>query len=112
MKNQLPLGSKLGVVLVDMYFKCSRVEKAPKIFEISGKSVDPCVVDILARAGRLEEAGGLSEAKPMEPNEVVWRSLLSACKNHGSTGIGHSGAKNLLQISSYDFSSYILIFIM
>jgi pentatricopeptide repeat protein len=39
------------------------------------------MVDIFGRAGHIEEAGKLIEEMPIEPNDVIWRTLLSACKN-------------------------------
>lgn len=39
-----------------------------------------CMVDLLGRVGRLEEAFDLVKKMPMEPNEVVWGSLLGACR--------------------------------
>lgn len=38
-----------------------------------------CVVDLLARAGLLDEALDLVSSMPMKPDVVVWRSLLDAC---------------------------------
>ncbi|XP_078428035.1 pentatricopeptide repeat-containing protein At5g50990-like [Wolffia australiana] len=38
-------------------------------------------VDLLARAGRLEEARRAAETLPVPPDAAVWRALLSACRN-------------------------------
>ncbi|KAM1026166.1 hypothetical protein ACFX13_039844 [Malus domestica] len=42
-----------------------------------------CVIDMYAGAGRLEEACKFVKSKPVEPNAVVWRLLISACRVHG-----------------------------
>ncbi|MQL96063.1 hypothetical protein Taro_028737 [Colocasia esculenta] len=68
-----------------------------------------CVVDILGRDGQLEEARRMIEGMPMEPNDVVWRSLLSACRNHGNLEIGEHVAKRLIEMSSADSSSFVLL---
>lgn len=41
-----------------------------------------CLVDLLGRAGLIEEAYEIIENMPMEPNTVILRSFLSACRNH------------------------------
>lgn len=42
-----------------------------------------CVVDLLGKAGKLEEAYEIIKSMKLEPNIVVWGSFLSACKEHG-----------------------------
>uniref|UniRef100_A0ACD5T828 Uncharacterized protein n=1 Tax=Avena sativa TaxID=4498 RepID=A0ACD5T828_AVESA len=42
-----------------------------------------CVVDMLGRAGRLDEAEELIAAMPVRPDAPIWGSLLSACRAHG-----------------------------
>lgn len=39
-----------------------------------------CMVDLLARAGRAEEAIQFIGSMPLEPNAVVWATLLSSCR--------------------------------
>ncbi|XP_038877521.1 pentatricopeptide repeat-containing protein At5g66520-like [Benincasa hispida] len=41
-----------------------------------------CMVDLLGRSGLLEEAYGVIKSMRLEPNVIVWSSLLSACKQH------------------------------
>uniref|UniRef100_A0A7N0VIP0 Chlororespiratory reduction 21 n=1 Tax=Kalanchoe fedtschenkoi TaxID=63787 RepID=A0A7N0VIP0_KALFE len=41
-----------------------------------------CVVDLLGRAGLLEDAVDLIRNMPIEPNEIVWGSFLAACRIH------------------------------
>ncbi|KAH6835247.1 hypothetical protein C2S53_012411 [Perilla frutescens var. hirtella] len=43
-----------------------------------------CMVDILGRAGQIEEAIRFTESMHLEPNSVIWATLLSACKLHGN----------------------------
>lgn len=44
-----------------------------------------CVVDMLGRAGKLQEAMDLVEGMPVEPNDTVLGSLLGACQIHSDT---------------------------
>lgn len=45
---------------------------------------------------------------PVEPNDVIWRSLLSACKTHESFNVGQPVAENLMRLDSPSPSSYVL----
>ena len=42
-----------------------------------------CMVDLLGRAGLIKEAYGLIMNMPIEPNAVIMRSFLGACKENG-----------------------------
>lgn len=42
-----------------------------------------CMVDLLGRAGLIEEAYDIIKNMPVEPNAVILRSFLGACRNHG-----------------------------
>ncbi|KAL5571547.1 hypothetical protein UlMin_021144 [Ulmus minor] len=68
-----------------------------------------CIVDILGRAGQVEEARRFIEEMPIEPNDVVWRTLLSACENHKKFDIGEPIAKNLITQESGNPSFYVLL---
>ncbi|KAL6270273.1 hypothetical protein ACE6H2_027184 [Prunus campanulata] len=41
-----------------------------------------CLVDLLGRVGLIEEAYEIIKNTPMEPNSVILRSFLGACRNH------------------------------
>lgn len=59
------------------------------------------MVDILARAGRLSEAYTFINNMPVEPDPIVWRTLLSACSNrdvNDNEGIGDKVRKRLLNL--------------
>ena len=42
-----------------------------------------CMVDLLGRAGLIDEAYEIIKNMPMEPNSVIIRSFLGACRTHG-----------------------------
>ncbi|KAI6685577.1 hypothetical protein NL676_031490 [Syzygium grande] len=42
-----------------------------------------CMVDLLGRAGLIEEAHRIIEMMPMEPNSIILRSFIGACRIHG-----------------------------
>lgn len=62
------------------------VEEGKRYFEMMVREfpLSPSlVVDMLGRAGRIEEAKGVIERMEMEPDEALWRAFLGACSIHG-----------------------------
>ncbi|XP_024189481.1 pentatricopeptide repeat-containing protein At2g37320 [Rosa chinensis] len=55
-----------------------------------------CIVDLLGRAGLLDEARDFIEKMPIRPNAVIWGSLLSSCRVHGGVWIGIEAAESRL----------------
>ncbi|XP_039119149.1 pentatricopeptide repeat-containing protein At4g13650 isoform X1 [Dioscorea cayenensis subsp. rotundata] len=68
-----------------------------------------CVVDILGRAGQLGRAKGFIEEMPIDPDAMVWRTLLSACAVHKNMEIGEFAAQHLLKLEPYDSANYVLL---
>ncbi|GAB4833040.1 hypothetical protein Ancab_007064 [Ancistrocladus abbreviatus] len=68
-----------------------------------------CMVDLLGRAGLLEEAKNLINGMPFKPNGTVWGALLSACHNYGDAKLAEFAASKLLELDLEDSGSYILI---
>ncbi|MQL97313.1 hypothetical protein Taro_030000 [Colocasia esculenta] len=57
-----------------------------------------CMVDLLARAGLIDEALDLVSTMPCKPDAVIWRSLLDACwKEKASVEVGESIARWVLE---------------
>lgn len=54
-----------------------------------------CMVDMLGRVGRVEEAEQLILKMEMEPDKVLWSSLLGACRMHGKVEIAERVEKQL-----------------
>lgn len=69
-----------------------------------------CLVDLLARAGRLKEAEDFVNAMPIEPDTVLWRTLIWACKVHGDADRAERLMKHLeiQDMRADDSGSYIL----
>lgn len=68
-----------------------------------------CMVDLLGRAGLLEEAWVLIKRMPMPPNEVVLGSLLGACGVHGKLQLGERLLHELLGMDTYNTEYHILL---
>lgn len=68
-----------------------------------------CLVDLLSRAGRLEEAMSVVESMPFQPNEVIFCSLLGACRVYGDVELAERVTKYMLQLDPECDSNYILL---
>lgn len=55
-----------------------------------------CHVDLLGRAGKLEDACALVMAMPMKPSTKIWSSLVSSCKLHGRLEVAEMLAHQLI----------------
>ncbi|KAK1412648.1 hypothetical protein QVD17_34066 [Tagetes erecta] len=55
-----------------------------------------CMIDLLARFGDLDEAIRLTESMDLEPNAVIWGTLIAACKVHGNSKLFEYVTKKVL----------------
>ncbi|GFY98976.1 mitochondrial editing factor 18 [Actinidia rufa] len=98
--------SHLGLVDVGKnYFdKMARIYKIRPTMEHYG-----CMVDMLGRAGMIEEAYQVIKNMPMEPNSIIIRSFIGACKNHGEVVCLDENMRKLLLESEPDLgANYVL----
>ncbi|ERM99697.1 hypothetical protein AMTR_s00099p00072730 [Amborella trichopoda] len=68
-----------------------------------------CIVDLLARAGLLEEAKMVIYKMPFEPDTAIWGSLLSACGTHGWTELGIKLGNFLIEIEPEHDGHYVML---
>ncbi|XP_047945213.1 putative pentatricopeptide repeat-containing protein At1g56570 [Salvia hispanica] len=68
-----------------------------------------CVVDLLGRAGRLQEAYKLIEAMPFMPDESVWGAFLGACKAHKLAELGSKAARRVLDLRPGVAGTYLAL---
>ncbi|XP_057966070.1 putative pentatricopeptide repeat-containing protein At3g25060, mitochondrial [Malania oleifera] len=68
-----------------------------------------CMVDLLARAGQVEEAYELVESMTSEPGIAIWVALLSGCCNHKNLLVGEKVAKKVLELKPDDSGIYALV---
>ncbi|KVI11029.1 pentatricopeptide repeat-containing protein At3g62890-like [Cynara cardunculus var. scolymus] len=68
-----------------------------------------CTVDLLGRAGRLNEAYELTAKMPMPPGASIWGALLSASKNHRNLSIAEISAKNLFVLEPENSGNYVVL---
>lgn len=68
-----------------------------------------CMVDLLGRVGRLEEAFSFITRMKTTPDHIMLGALLSACKIHGNLELGEKIAKTLLDCDKADSGTYVLL---
>ncbi|KAK1295075.1 putative pentatricopeptide repeat-containing protein [Acorus calamus] len=66
-----------------------------------------CVVDMLGRAGRVEEAMRMIREMPFEADEAMWTSVLDACRVHGKRELAEVAANWLLKMDVRDGGTYL-----
>nr|GMC92596.1 pentatricopeptide repeat-containing protein At2g03880, mitochondrial [Ipomoea batatas] len=68
-----------------------------------------CMVDLLGRAGKLDEAVKLIHEMECEPDAVTWRTLLGACRLHRNMDLAEYAVKQILKLDPSDAGTYILL---
>ncbi|XP_050215409.1 pentatricopeptide repeat-containing protein At1g20230 [Mercurialis annua] len=68
-----------------------------------------CMVNLLGRTGRLQEAYHMIEGMPFEPDACVWGALLSSCRVHNNVNLGEIAAKKLFELEPRNSGNYILL---
>jgi pentatricopeptide repeat protein len=68
-----------------------------------------CVVDLLGRAGQLQEAENMLMAMPFKPDVTAWMALLSACRIHGNMEMAEHIAKQILEMKPEYAGGYVLL---
>ncbi|XP_050880843.1 pentatricopeptide repeat-containing protein At5g48910 [Lathyrus oleraceus] len=66
-----------------------------------------CMVDLLARAGLIDEAVWLIETMTVAPDPVMWATLLDACKIHGLVEMGETIGNKLLKLDPTHDGHYV-----
>ncbi|XP_010263384.1 PREDICTED: putative pentatricopeptide repeat-containing protein At5g37570 [Nelumbo nucifera] len=68
-----------------------------------------CIVDMLGRAGQLDEAYELVKRMPMGSHPGALGSLLAACRTYGNVEIAESVAKQLFKLEPDNTGNYVLL---
>ncbi|KAF7025164.1 hypothetical protein CFC21_037391 [Triticum aestivum] len=99
-----------GVTLLAVLGACTHggfVEEGLRVFNsfgaygvAAGVEHYGCLVDLLGRAGRLEEAHAIVKSMAMEPNEVIWGALLGACRVHDNAEMSERVSDEINQLRS------------
>ncbi|PSS24929.1 Pentatricopeptide repeat-containing protein [Actinidia chinensis var. chinensis] len=108
------------VTFLSLFHACSHVGLVDKGMELL-ESMDriygirprmehyACVVDMLGRAGLVNEAKIFIEGLPIKPDILIWQALLGACGIHGDSEVGKYAADRLFLASPNSPAAYILM---
>ncbi|GLJ40991.1 hypothetical protein SUGI_0848630 [Cryptomeria japonica] len=119
--QMLQTGTKPNnVTFVSILSACSHaglVDEGWQIFESMSRDfvISPsvkhyaCMVDILGRAGHLDEAQNFIKRMPLDPNADVWKPLLGACRVYCNLVIAKDVAEHLFHLDPYNSGNYVLL---
>ncbi|KAJ0978797.1 hypothetical protein J5N97_014271 [Dioscorea zingiberensis] len=116
-RNGMELDLLIISSLVDMYAKCGLlvlashsglVTEGRRIYDImiseykilARQEHYACMVDMLGRAGYLEDAFVFIKNLPEEPTRDVWGAFLSACRVHSDAKLAEIATENLMRFTS------------
>ncbi|XP_071735292.1 putative pentatricopeptide repeat-containing protein At3g47840 [Rutidosis leptorrhynchoides] len=68
-----------------------------------------CMIDLLCRAGRLHEAVNMITDMPYNGDDVVWSTLLRACRLHGNVELGALAARKILEMDPTCATTHITL---
>ncbi|WOH05708.1 hypothetical protein DCAR_0625128 [Daucus carota subsp. sativus] len=93
------------------------VREGKEIFYSMGKEYNcepleshySCMIDLLGRAGYLDEAYELIMKIKFQATSDIWVALLSACRLHKNIELAEISAQKIIEINPNDISSYIAL---
>ncbi|CAA0829848.1 Pentatricopeptide repeat-containing protein [Striga hermonthica] len=68
-----------------------------------------CLVDLLGRAGLLEESKRVIDGMPMQADAGVLGALLGACKIHGNINLAEEIGKRVIKLEPQNSGRYVLL---
>lgn len=108
------------ITLVGVLYACSHCGMVDEGFDYFNQMRDRygimpriehygCMVDLLGRAGKVKEAYGFIKDMPMQPNAVIWRTLLGACSLHGHLALAQTARAKLSELDPKHCGDYVLL---
>ncbi|KAH7299644.1 hypothetical protein KP509_24G022000 [Ceratopteris richardii] len=68
-----------------------------------------CIADLMARAGQVKNALLLLDQMPFQPNQVMWTSILGACRKSQDAEIGRQAFEGLMGLHDDMTSAHLLM---
>lgn len=108
------------ITLVSVLCACNHaglVAEAKNYFQTMNETfgVEPtqehyaCMIDVLGRAGELDEAIDLINKMPFEANASVWGALLGAARIHKNVQLGEEAAHKLFNLEPEKSGTHVLL---
>ncbi|XP_057949352.1 pentatricopeptide repeat-containing protein At2g02980, chloroplastic [Malania oleifera] len=97
--------SHTGLVEEGLKYFCSMRDEYGIIPDIKHYG---CMVDLLGRAGQLDEAYKFIEGLPTKPTPILWRTLLSACSSRGNMELGKRVIEHIFELDDSHGGDYVI----
>lgn len=107
------------ITFLCVLYACSHaglVEKGQYYFELMKEhGIEPgsqhyaSLVDLLGRAGKLQEAVSVINKMPIAPTESVWGALLTGCRIHGDTDLAAYAADRIFELDNVSSGLHVLL---
>ncbi|XP_004288384.1 PREDICTED: pentatricopeptide repeat-containing protein At3g14330 [Fragaria vesca subsp. vesca] len=109
-----------GVTFIALLSGCSHAgltDQGRRLFDKMklGYGISPtvehyaCLVDLLGRAGRIEEAIDVVETMPMKPSGSIWGSILNSCRLKGKVSLAERAATELFELEPNNPGNYVVL---
>ncbi|KAF3785662.1 Pentatricopeptide repeat-containing protein [Nymphaea thermarum] len=85
-------------------------ERMRSVYNVEPKVVHfTCMVDLLGRAGYVDDAYRLVKDIPVKPDAILWGALLGACNAHSCFNLGKFIGATMLDVAPDDSATYIAL---
>lgn len=68
-----------------------------------------CMVDLLGRAGRLDEAYRFIDELPIKSTPILWRTLLSSCSSHNNLELAKQVIERIFELDDSHGGDYVIL---
>ncbi|KAJ4714667.1 Pentatricopeptide repeat-containing protein [Melia azedarach] len=117
LEKDIPPTSITFVSVLSACAHTGKVEEGQKYFKMMKEKfgLEPeaehysCMIDLLGRAGKLNEAERLIESMPLSPGSIGWAALLGACRKHGNMNLAIKAANQFLHLEPLNAVPYIML---
>lgn len=109
-----------GIMFLGVLKACSHAglaDDALEYFELmtkgygveAGSDHYSCLVDVLSRAGRLNEAYEVIQGMPVGATAKAWGALLGACRNYGEVRLAEIAGRVLFEMEPENAGNFVLL---
>ncbi|PKA65786.1 Pentatricopeptide repeat-containing protein [Apostasia shenzhenica] len=109
-----------SITFLSLLSSCSHsglVSEAHQIFNLMSEKYEikpelchyTCMVDLLARAGELNEAMNVIQNMVVKADGRIWGSLLASCRVHENVEIGNYAARRLFELEDDNAGYYVVL---
>ncbi|XP_024521299.1 pentatricopeptide repeat-containing protein At2g13600-like [Selaginella moellendorffii] len=104
------------LLILTAFSHAGLVDKAREFFELMKKfGISPgldhytCMVDLLGRANRLDDALETIESMPVEADKTIWLALLAACQKWRNVRIGRVAFEAVMRLDGREGAAYVFL---